>query len=78
MIADDGTECAQADIVFVVDSSGSIGADNWPLVLNFTASMVESFPVGDLGARFGFILYERVYVCRDSYFTCVNSHFVSA
>ena len=52
---DDGTECAQADIVFVVDSSGSIGNASWQLVLNFTASMVESFPIGDLGARFGFV-----------------------
>ena len=34
-----------ADLVFVLDSSGSIGPENWARVLNFTQSIVSEFPI---------------------------------
>ena len=44
--AADDVRCMLADIIFVVDSSGSIQAHNWLLVLEFLQSMVDDFQLG--------------------------------
>ena len=38
--------CDRADIVVVVDSSGSIGPDNWQVVLAFVEQLANNFDVG--------------------------------
>ena len=43
--------CHFADIVFVVDSSGSIGAVNWRRLLQFVADVVKLFQIGGSNAR---------------------------
>ena len=58
-----------ADIFFVVDSSGSIrdknppdgSRDNWQLILDFVANVVERFRVGagSTDVRIGFIKYSN-------------------
>ncbi len=45
--------CGQVDIVFVVDSSGSIKPENWPRVRTFMRNVVGQFDVGRYAARFG-------------------------
>lgn len=50
-------ECNQADIVFVLDSSGSIGQDNWLRVLNFTKTVVSGLEVGPFDIRVGCVSY---------------------
>jgi len=40
------SSCATGDVVFVVDSSGSIGADNWVKALRFIADVIGTFPIG--------------------------------
>lgn len=35
----------RADVCFVLDSSGSIGEDNWPKLLNFVASVVSHLEI---------------------------------
>ncbi|ELU08766.1 hypothetical protein CAPTEDRAFT_228894 [Capitella teleta] len=50
-------ECAQADVVMVLDSSGSIKEENWFKVLNFTKIILDAFPYGDRGIRMGVIWY---------------------
>ena len=35
-----------ADVVFVLDSSGSITMDNWVKVLDFVNSIVGALPIG--------------------------------
>lgn len=47
-------------MVFVVDQSGSIafaGPDNWDIMLNFMADIVEDLGVGDDLSRFGFVKF---------------------
>lgn len=51
------TRCNVADIIFVLDSSGSIGADNWQLVLNFTKSVALGFEIGPQNVQIGVNYY---------------------
>jgi Mg-chelatase subunit ChlD len=46
-----------ADIVFVVDSSGSIGADNFQKVRQFIRDVVMTFDVGPNSTRVGLVEY---------------------
>ena len=55
-------DCGRADIVFIVDSSGSINeqdSNNWNLVLNFMQSLVDSFTIGSDDVRIGAVLYSE-------------------
>ena len=40
------------DFVLVLDSSGSIGLDNWDAILHFASSFVELVPVGTTSSQF--------------------------
>jgi len=58
-------EDQKADIVFVVDSSGSIrdmnpadgSYDNWNIVLEFISSMVEKLNINENGVKVGLVIY---------------------
>ncbi|XP_064631743.1 collagen alpha-3(VI) chain-like [Lineus longissimus] len=47
----------RADIVFVLDSSGSIGGDNFVKVKQFIADVVSKFDVGGATVRIGLVTY---------------------
>lgn len=49
--------CDVADIVFSLDSSGSVGEADWLLVLNFTKSVVKGFTVGGKNVQIGVNYY---------------------
>lgn len=49
--------CSQADIVFVLDSSGSIGVEHWGSVLSFFKFVVQQIPVGFYNTRFGSVTF---------------------
>lgn len=49
--------CNQTDIVFVLDSSGSIGFGHWGQVLEFFKFVVSNVPVGFYATRFGSVTY---------------------
>ena len=52
------SNCSRADVVLVLDSSGSVGMDNWFKVLDFSKSLVKSFPILGLnGVQFGVVSY---------------------
>lgn len=54
------TDCKAAklaDIVFIVDESGSIGTPNFRLVRNFLHSMVSGLEVGPTRVRVGIVMY---------------------
>lgn len=63
------SDCAELDIVFVVDESGSICDQdptfnprtqlcrNWVSVRNFLAEVVQALPVGVRGTHVGLITY---------------------
>jgi uncharacterized protein YegL len=56
------TGCGKADIVFIVDSSGSINdrdSNNWNLVLGFMQEVVSTFTIGSDAVRIGAILYSE-------------------
>ncbi|KAH9496731.1 Collagen alpha-5(VI) chain [Bulinus truncatus] len=48
---------AQADIVLVIDSSGSIGPKNYWKVLNFTVDLANQFQIGKNGVLFGSVVF---------------------
>lgn len=55
-------DCSQqkADIVFVVDASGSIkdmGAGNWDLILQFIRHLADSLNIGTDGVRIGLVVF---------------------
>ena len=53
---------ATADIVFVVDSSGSIrdkGFENWDIVLEFISDIVGALPIGENGVRVGMVVFSN-------------------
>lgn len=50
--------CQEADIIFVLDSSGSIKIENWDKVRSFVAYVVNATPqVGFYGTRFGVVSF---------------------
>ena len=49
--------CDHGDIIFVLDSSGSLGLSNWKKILEFTKDLIGSFPLGDDGMRVGVVSY---------------------
>ncbi|KAJ3598257.1 hypothetical protein NHX12_001768 [Muraenolepis orangiensis] len=54
------TQEAAADIVFMVDGSSSIGADNFEQVRQFLKTLVRGFDVGPGRVRIGLVQYSNV------------------
>lgn len=54
---DEKCDVPKADIVFVLDGSGSIGAGNFQTMLKFVEDVVEAFDVKADGVRIGVIQY---------------------
>lgn len=50
-------DCRQGDIIFVVDSSGSIGINNWHHVLDFINQVIDKIGVGPQATQVGFLTY---------------------
>jgi len=50
-------DCRQGDIIFCVDSSGSIKKENWPRVLEFINSIIDQVGVGAQATHVGFLTY---------------------
>jgi len=50
-------DTSKADIVIVIDESGSIGKDNFILVKQFVVDLVGAFHVSADGIRIGIIKY---------------------
>lgn len=46
-----------ADIVFLMDSSGSVGEDNFELMKNFTKSIIDEFVIGPNAVQFGVVIF---------------------
>lgn len=53
-------EYAAADIVFVLDSSGSVGKSNFIKTKNFFNEMVEGFNIGSDRVRMGSVTYSTI------------------
>jgi len=49
--------CVTGDIVFVVDSSGSIGITHWTEALQFIVNVVAALPVGPLDAQIAMVTF---------------------
>jgi collagen type VI alpha len=47
----------KADILFILDSSGSIGIDNYTMMLNFVVNLTKNFNIGPSGIQFATIIY---------------------
>ena len=63
-----------ADIVFVLDSSGSVGEKNWEKMLNFVKDVINQLPVGIHSTRVGLVNYGN----RATAEFYLNSHNSSA
>ena len=46
-----------ADMVFVLDSSGSVGEENWQKVLSFVNKTVAEIQMGPYGTQVGVVTY---------------------
>lgn len=51
------SECFPADIVFVLDESGSVTEPNWKKQLQFTNELIDIFPIGKDKVRIGYVTY---------------------
>ncbi len=49
----------KSDIVFVLDSSGSIGFDNWLLILDFVSSMIDRLNVASDKIHVGLVVFSN-------------------
>ena len=49
--------CDRADIILMLDASGSIGLDNWYKITNFTRNIVNAFNIGPDKVRIGVLSY---------------------
>ena len=50
-------ENAGIDLVFVLDSSGSIGEDRWDIITEFTVNITKSLTIGLVDSLIGVILF---------------------
>ena len=50
-------DCQQADLVFVLDKSGSIGLENWDTMIKFIITIVEAFTIGENDVRVGVLTF---------------------
>ncbi|XP_061168894.1 collagen alpha-4(VI) chain-like [Saccostrea echinata] len=57
----------EADIVFILDDSGSEGASNFKKELNFTADFIKGFQIGKQHVQFGLVTYSS-YARNQFYF----------
>ncbi|XP_077970271.1 cuticlin-6-like [Styela clava] len=48
---------AKMDAVIIMDSSGSLGNDNWELMFNFVQEFIRAFPISENLTRFGMFRY---------------------
>ncbi|CAH1788338.1 unnamed protein product [Owenia fusiformis] len=55
---------SQADIVFVLDSSGSVGQENFDIVLTFVNEIIDALDIGSDGTRVGVNTFESQAVLR--------------
>ncbi|CAL1545324.1 unnamed protein product [Lymnaea stagnalis] len=63
-------ECdAQADILLILDSSGSIGQINYNIMADFAASLTSKFMVGPTKVRFAAILFSDDVLSRFNFST---------
>ena len=53
------------DIVFVVDSSGSVGPFHFQQALNFTANLVPEFRIGPDFTHIGVIIYDHLVIASE-------------
>ena len=51
------TSCSSEDVVFVVDSSGSILLQNWQLILDFMKNMITDFTIGPNNVQVGVVSF---------------------
>ena len=51
---------SKAEVVFVIDSSSSIGESNWKLVLEFLSNMVKQLHIGSSATRVALVTYSSV------------------
>ncbi len=54
------------DLVFVLDSSSTLGEANWRLALAFASSIVDLLTIGERDTRYAY--------CRDVAFDMLDSH----
>ena len=56
-------ELQQLDLVFLLDSSSSIGKDNFQLMVNFTHDVVQHFDnIGSMGIQIGLAQFSDEYM----------------
>ena len=61
LVGCNGTE--PADILFILDASGSVGRTNFNLMLNFVKKLVDGFPVSAKETQIGVITFDsKVYL----------------
>ena len=60
------TDCTESksDIVFVLDSSGSVGEDNFKVMKDFVKSVVQNLNIGPDNTKVGVITFSRYPVIR--------------
>ena len=49
--------CHPADIVFILDKSGSVGISNWNLMVDLLEDLVDMYDVGANDTQFGSVSY---------------------
>ncbi|CAI9719612.1 zonadhesin-like [Octopus vulgaris] len=57
---DKACENAVADVMFVLDESGSVGSNNYKKMKEFVSHIVKSFPIGPKHVRVGAIRFAKV------------------
>ena len=69
------TACDPVDIVIIIDSSGSIGQDNYfNFVIPFVEALIERLPIGVNDVHVGALIFSEV--CKVEYY--LDEHFDKA
>jgi len=54
----EGCDYVIADIILVLDQSGSVGWENWPIQIDFVKNMVSLLPIGPYSTHIGVLTFD--------------------
>ncbi|XP_060593131.1 collagen alpha-1(XII) chain-like isoform X2 [Ruditapes philippinarum] len=52
-------DARQADIIFALDGSGSVGVSQFTYSLNFVSQLVDAFPIGSSATQVALIIFNN-------------------
>ena len=65
------------DLIFVLDSSGSVGPTNFQIMLSFVTNVVSNLNIGPDQIRIGLILFNKIAIVQFSLNSYIHDKYIT-